>query len=42
LELVDGTHLLTVGQSICFPSDRPYAYVNVGRGLLTFVKNVVI
>jgi transcriptional regulator with XRE-family HTH domain len=42
LELADDSHLLTVGRSICFPSDQAYAYVNIGRGLLTFVKNVVI
>jgi transcriptional regulator with XRE-family HTH domain len=42
LELTDGRHRLTAGQSICFPSDQPYAYVNPGKALLTFVKNVVI
>src|SRR5260221_925149 len=42
LELPDATHKLTAGQSIGFASDRAYAYVNIGKGPLTFVKNVVI
>jgi len=41
LELTDKKQIVRSGQSIAFPSDQPYAYVNAGRTALRFVKNVV-
>jgi transcriptional regulator with XRE-family HTH domain len=41
LEREDGTQVLKAGDSIAFPSDRPYAFANTGAGSLSFVLNVV-
>jgi transcriptional regulator with XRE-family HTH domain len=41
LEREDGTQVLKAGDSIAFPSDRPYAFANSGKGSLSFVLNVV-
>ena len=41
LEREEGTQLLKAGDAIAFPSDRPYAFVNPGKGNLVFVLNVV-
>lgn len=41
LEREEGTQLLKAGDAIAFPSDRPYAFVNNGKGNLVFVLNVV-
>ena len=41
LEREDGTLVLKAGDSLAFPSDRPYAFANSGKGSLSFVLNVV-
>ena len=41
LERESGTQVLQAGESIAFASDRPYAYVNTGKGSLSFMLNVV-
>ena len=41
LERESGTQVLRAGESIAFASDRPYAYVNTGKGSLSFMLNVV-
>ena len=41
LEREEGTQQLKAGDAIAFPSDRPYAFVNSGKGNLVFVLNVV-
>lgn len=41
LELEDGPRILQAGDSLAFPSDRPYAFVNTGKGGLSFILNVV-
>jgi len=32
---------LTAGEAVAFPTDQPYAYLNAGRGVLRFTKNVL-
>ena len=41
LEREDGVQVLKAGDSIAFPSDRPYAFANSGKGSLSFTLNVV-
>ena len=41
LEHEDGTRKLKAGDSIVFPSDRQYAFVNGGASLLRFILSVV-
>lgn len=41
LEREEGTQQLKAGDAIAFPSDRPYAFINSGKGNLVFVLNVV-
>jgi len=41
LEREAGTQVLKAGESIAFPSDRPYAFANTGKGSLSFTLNVV-
>ena len=41
LEREGGTQVLKAGASIAFPSDRPYAFANTGKGSLSFTLNVV-
>ena len=41
LEREEGTLVLKAGDSLAFPSDRPYAFANSGKGSLSFVLNVV-
>lgn len=41
LQLEDGDRILKAGDSFAFPSDRPYAFVNSGKGSLSFILNVV-
>jgi transcriptional regulator with XRE-family HTH domain len=41
LERESGTQVLKAGESIAFPSDRPYAFANSGKGSLSFTLNVV-
>ncbi|BDU77028.1 helix-turn-helix domain-containing protein [Mesoterricola sediminis] len=41
LELEAGPTVLKAGDSLAFPSDRPYAFTNTGKGALSFILNVV-
>jgi len=41
LEQEHGRQVLKAGDSLAFPSDRPYAFVNSGKTSLTFTLNVV-
>jgi transcriptional regulator with XRE-family HTH domain len=41
LEQEDGTQVLKAGESMAFPSDRPYSFANTGKGSLSFLLNVV-
>jgi transcriptional regulator with XRE-family HTH domain len=41
LELEHETQVLGAGDSFKFPSDRPYAFTNTGKGSLSFTLNVV-
>ena len=41
LELEHETQVLRAGDSLQFPSDRPYAFHNTGKGSLSFTLNVV-
>ena len=41
LEREGGTQTLKAGDSIAFPSDRPYAFANSGTGSLSFLLNVI-
>jgi transcriptional regulator with XRE-family HTH domain len=41
LERETGSQVLKAGESIAFPSDRPYAFINTGKGSLSFTLNVV-
>ncbi len=41
LERESGIQVLKAGESIAFPSDRPYAFANSGKGSLSFMLNVV-
>ena len=41
LEHENGTRTLRAGDSIVFPSDRQYTFVNQGRGQLRFILSVV-
>jgi transcriptional regulator with XRE-family HTH domain len=41
LQLEDGERRLKAGESCAFPSDRSYAFVNAGKGSLSFILNVV-
>jgi transcriptional regulator with XRE-family HTH domain len=41
LEQEDGRQVLRAGDTLGFPSDRPYAFVNSGKTSLTFTLNVV-
>ena len=41
LEREEGSQVLKAGDSIAFPSDRPYAFANTGKGSLSFTLNVV-
>jgi transcriptional regulator with XRE-family HTH domain len=41
LEREGGVQVLKAGESIAFPSDRPYAFANSGKGSLSFMLNVV-
>ena len=41
LEREGATQTLKAGDSIAFPSDRPYAFANTGTGSLSFLLNVV-
>jgi transcriptional regulator with XRE-family HTH domain len=41
LEQEHGTQVLKSGDSLSFPSDRPYAFSNTGKGSLRFTLNVV-
>lgn len=41
LEREEGVQVLKAGDSLAFPSDRPYAFANTGKGSLSFVLNVV-
>jgi transcriptional regulator with XRE-family HTH domain len=41
LELEHETQVLKAGDTLKFPSDRPYAFSNTGKGSLTFTLNVV-
>jgi transcriptional regulator with XRE-family HTH domain len=41
LEREEERQVLKAGDSIAFPSDRPYAFSNTGNGTLTFILNVV-
>ena len=41
LEREEGTLVLKAGDSLAFPSDRPYAFANSGKGSLSFILNVV-
>jgi len=41
LELEHETQVLKAGDSLKFPSDRPYAFHNTGKGSLSFTLNVV-
>jgi len=41
LEMDGGTQTLKAGDSLAFPSDRPYAFANSGKGSLSFILNVV-
>ena len=41
LEREHGIQVLKAGESIAFPSDRPYAFANSGKGSLSFTLNVV-
>jgi quercetin dioxygenase-like cupin family protein len=41
LELEHETLVLKAGDSLKFPSDRPYAFSNTGKGSLSFTLNVV-
>ena len=41
LEQEGGTQVLKAGESMAFPSDRPYAFANTGKGSLSFLLNVV-
>jgi transcriptional regulator with XRE-family HTH domain len=41
LELADAVQVLKAGDSLAFPSDRPYAFRNSGQASLSFTLNVV-
>lgn len=41
LEVGETRRRLRAGESICFASDQPYAYLNPGSTMLRFIKNVV-
>ena len=41
LEIEGTLQRLRAGQSVSFASDQPYAYINPGRSMLHFIKNVV-
>ena len=41
LEREQGTQVLKAGDSLKFPSDRPYVFINTGKGSLSFTLNVV-
>ena len=41
VERETGTQVLKAGESLAFPSDRPYAFANSGKGSLSFVLNVL-
>jgi len=41
LEWAQGTQVLRAGDSLKFPSDQPYAFINSGKGSLSFTLNVV-
>ena len=41
LEREGGVQVLKAGDSLAFPSDRPYAFANTGKGSLSFMLNVV-
>jgi transcriptional regulator with XRE-family HTH domain len=41
LEWAQGTQVLRAGDSLKFPSDHPYAFINSGKGSLSFTLNVV-
>ena len=41
LEREHGTQVLKAGDTLSFPSDRPYAFSNTGKGSLSFMLNVV-
>jgi transcriptional regulator with XRE-family HTH domain len=41
VELEDARHMLGAGESVIFPSDQVYTYVNKGASVVRFLKNVV-
>lgn len=41
VELESGARILKAGEALAFPSDKPYAFVNTGKGPLSFLLNVV-
>jgi len=41
LQWAQGTQALRAGDSFKFPSDHPYAFINSGKGSLSFTLNVV-
>lgn len=42
LELADSTHVLQAGQSISYPSDQSYRYVNNQSYPLRFIRNAIV
>lgn len=42
LELADATHVLHAGQSISYPSDQSYRYVNNQNYPLRFIRNAIV
>jgi transcriptional regulator with XRE-family HTH domain len=41
LEREGGIQVLRAGDSLAFPSNHPYAFINSGKGSLSFILNVV-
>lgn len=42
VETADGRHVVKAGDFLIFTSDRPYVFANGGRGMVRFVRNVVL
>jgi transcriptional regulator with XRE-family HTH domain len=42
VETAEGAHLVKAGDFLIFTSDRPYVFGNAGRGVVRFVRNVVL
>lgn len=41
VETEESAHVIAAGDFLIFNSDRPYAFVNAGKGAVRFVRNVV-